>query len=156
MTLHPNEHEIVSSNKSKIILTNQRIQMNEKEWGRSHSITIFLENISSMQKLYKTNIFWIILAGLCLLFSVFSFLTRGDLYYDSSPFTISFVLGLIFLALWWSSRRHIISIHSDGGKPLEFSVKRMPDYFIEDFIDKVQLAKAQRIDELFKSLQYHE
>ena len=151
MKLFPKEHEILSSNENKIILTNHRIQMNDKEWGRSNSITIFLEDISSMQTLYKSNILWLILGALCLLFSVYSFLTLEQYYGDTSPIKIAFVLGLIFLALWWFSKRHIISIHSDGGKPLEFLVNRMSDSQIEDFIDKVQLAKAQRINELFSS-----
>lgn len=153
MTLHQNEHEILSSNENKIILTNQRIQMNDKEWGRSYSVTIFLEDISSMQILYKSNILWIIIAALCLLYSVISFLTMGDYYSDTDSIKIAFVLGLIFLALQWFSKRHIISIHSDGGKPLEFLVNRMPDAQIEDFIDKVQLAKAERMNELFKLYQ---
>jgi hypothetical protein len=152
MTLLPNEHEILTSNEDKIVLTNKRIQMTEKDWGRSYKISIFLEDISSTQVVYKSNILWLILSILCLLYFAFALLQNDRFgYYDKAPMQISFVIGIIFLALYWFSRRHIISIHSDGGKPLEIMVNRMPDSEIEHFFDKVQLAKDERIEELFKS-----
>ena len=149
MTLLPNEHEVLTSNENKIILTNQRIHMTDKEWGRSFSITLFLEDISSTQILYKSNFFFLIIALLNLLFSIYIFLTSGE-YYEMTPLKVSFVVGLLFLVLWWFSRRHIISIYSDGGKPLEFMINKMPDEQIQHFFDKVQLAKAERMAELFK------
>ena len=151
MTLLANEHEVLTSNENKIVLTNKRIQMTEKEWGRSCKITIFLENISSMQILYKSNILWLILAILSLLFFGFALLRNDRFeYYDKTPMQISFVVGLVFIALYSFSRRHIISIHSNGGKPLEFTINRMSDSQIEHFFDKVQVAKDERIQELYK------
>lgn len=46
MYLLTNEIEILSSNENKVILTNQRIHLEDKEWGHSYNITIFLEDIS--------------------------------------------------------------------------------------------------------------
>ena len=86
---------------------------------------------------------------LALVFSAYGFLT-SDRFGEETPLKVSLVVGAIFLALWWFSRRHIISIHSNGGKPLEFIVGQMSDAQIEHFFDKVQLAKAERMRELFK------
>jgi hypothetical protein len=149
MTLLPNEHEVLTSNENKIVLTNKRVHMTDKEWGRSYSITIFLEDISTTQTLYKSNILWLILAVLSLLLFAYTFIA-SDRYYDMTPVKVSFVVGLIFLALYWFSRRHIISIHSDGGKPLEFLVNKMSDQQIEHFFDKVQSAKEERMLNLFR------
>lgn len=44
------------------------------------------------------------------------------------------------------SRTHIVSISSNGGKPLNFKVNGMKEDIIEDFIYKVQEAKIQRLN----------
>ena len=151
MTLLPNELEVVTSNEDKIVLTNKRIQMTQKDWGRSYKISIFLEDISSTQVIYKSNILWLILSILSLLYFAITLMQNDRFgYSDKTSMQVSFVIGIIFLALYWFSRRHVISIHSDGGKPLEFMVNRMSDTEIEHFFDKVQLAKDERMQELSK------
>jgi|GEM_PF-613235 hypothetical protein len=151
MTLLLNEHEVLTSNENQIILTNKRIQMTQKDWGRSYKISIFLEDISSTQVLYKSNIVWLVLGIFSLVYFALALIQNDRFsYYDKAPMQISLVVGLIFLALYWFSRRHIISIHSDGGKPLEFMINRMSDAEIEHFFDKVQSSKHDRMNELFK------
>ncbi len=59
----PDEEILVTSNQDTIVLTNQRIHMSDKQWGRTYQITIFLENISSIEVLYKSNPLFIIIAG---------------------------------------------------------------------------------------------
>ena len=56
----------------------------------------------------------------------------------------------MFIALWWFSRKHLVSISSNGGKSLNFIVEKMTDDNIEDFVIKVQEAKLKRVNELFK------
>lgn len=47
------------------------------------------------------------------------------------------------------SRRHIISISSDGGAALNFEVTGMSTEAIDDFIYNVSLAKAAKVKRVF-------
>jgi len=58
--------------------------------------------------------------------------------------------GGVFLILWLGSRQHVITITSNGGKPLNFEVEGMGEEQIEDFLFKVQEAKSNRINTLYK------
>lgn len=61
MKLLPNENKLLTLNEDKIILTNLRIQMTDSVWGQSFSISIFLEDISSIESKYKSNIVQLII-----------------------------------------------------------------------------------------------
>jgi len=147
MTLFPDEQELMSSNGHKVVLTSQRIHMNSQSWGHAYQVTLFLEDISSVTLRYKSNVAFIVVAILCFLCSV-----PALLYFDSdnSSFTASLVTGLVFLTLWWFSRKHLISIHPHGGRPLEFEVDTISGLQLENFLHKLQWAKAQRINKLYR------
>lgn len=147
MNLLANEQTITSSNENKVILTNLRLQTKDKDWGQSYSNTIFLEDISSIEVRYKSNIIFLILAGLALLMwaaqSMNSFSSGGQS-------TFAFVIAVVFALLYWFTRRHVISVTPDGGKAINFVVSNMGTQQIEDFVDKVQVAKMERITQLYK------
>lgn len=155
MTLLPNEVELLRSNQDKVILTNQRIQLEDREWGRSSRISIFLEDISSIQVHYKSTILWLLLAGLSFLvlaylaFVQYTYSNRYGYSGDDGPLGAAIAGVVIFILLWRFSRRHIISIHPDGGAPLHFLVSGMNNEQIESFTDQVQAAKALRMSHLF-------
>ncbi|WP_118952736.1 hypothetical protein [Taibaiella helva] len=147
MILFPDEQELISSNGHKVVLTSQRIHMNSQSWGYAYQVTLFLEDISSVTLRYKSNVAFIVVAILCFLCSV-----PALLYFDSdnSSFTASLVTGLVFLTLWWFSRKHLVSIHPHGGRPLEFEVDTISGLQLENFLHKLQWAKAQRINKLYR------
>lgn len=145
MKLLPNEEKLITSNSEKIILTNHRIQMTESVWGQSFTISIFLENISSFEIKYKNNILFFILGLICLGGGIFM---AGQEV--SEGLIGGLVLGSIFFALWRGTRKHIISISSDGGASLNFIVQGMSDDAIADFIHKVSVAKQTRVNQLHK------
>ena len=146
MQLLPNEERLVSSNQDKVVLTNQRINLSDKEWGRSYQITIFLENISSIENLYKSNVIFVLLAAVSFLVGI---MTLSEVRGDNGTLTFgSFVAAIFFLILWFSSRRHVVTIASNGGGKLNFTVDGMTAGQVEDFIDKVQAAQAKRITDL--------
>lgn len=145
MKLLPNEEKLITSNKDKIILTNHRIQMTDSVWGQSFTISIFLEDISSLEIKYKSYILFIILGVICLYGGVYM---AGQ--EESEAMIGGLVLGGIFFALWWFPRKHIISISSDGGASLNFMVQGMGDDKIADFIHNVSLAKQTRVNQLHK------
>lgn len=143
MKLLPNEEKLITSNDDKIILTNHRIQLIDSVWWQSYTITIFLEDISSIEIKYKSIIWLLILGALCLLWDFYlSGTGRGNEWL--------LILGAIFIAVWWFSRKHIISISSDGGSSLNFIVQGMSDDQINDFIHNVSLAKQTRVNQLAK------
>jgi hypothetical protein len=72
MMLLSNEEELISSNGGKIILTNQCIHQDDREWGNAYSITIFLEDISSIEMRYSSNMIFLILGILAALFCSYS------------------------------------------------------------------------------------
>jgi hypothetical protein len=148
MQLLPNEERLVFSNQDQIVLTNQRIRLTNKEWGRSYQITIFLENISSIESLYKSNPLFAVLAGVGFLFGV---MQLGQGQNDNGALIFgSFAAAIIFLILWLNSQRQVVIISSDGGSKLNFRTAGMAATQVQDFIDKVQAAQAKRIAELHK------
>ena len=151
MTLLTNEYEILSSNENKIILTNQRIHMNEKDWGRSYSITIFLENISSIEIRYNSNIIFLVLGIISGLFCAANYFSSDRYSGNDNMLGYALIATIFFFLLYWFSKRHVISLSSNGGKPLNFKVSQMKDYAIEDFVDKLQEAKAQRMRDLLNA-----
>ena len=144
MNLLSGEHLLVSSNDDKIILTDQRIHMRDKIWGRSYQITIFLEDISSIEHLYRNNILYIILAMLSFFLSVISINSGAGI----PAIYACFIVGGIFLSLWLGSRQRLIKISSKGGGALCFIIEGMDETYIEDFLYKVQEAKSNRLKEL--------
>ncbi len=55
MKLLPNEEKLITSNEDRIILTNFRITKRDEIWGKSYRISIFLEDISSIEVHFKSN-----------------------------------------------------------------------------------------------------
>lgn len=145
MQLMPDEEILVTSNQDKIILTSQRVHLNDKEWGRSYQITLFLENISSIENVYKSNPILLVIAALGLIVGA----VTVDRAYEGGLSFGAFIVAVIFLLLWLNSRRHVITISSNGGAKLNFLVERMGEEQVQDFVDKVEVAKAGRMNQLF-------
>jgi hypothetical protein len=146
MKLLPNEEILVSSNSDKLILTNHRIQLTEKSWGQSFSIGIFIEDISSIEVKYKSNTILLLVGILCVLVGFYmSGKSNGNEEMLGGIF-----LGGILILIWWLSRKHVVSITSNGGAKLNFMVQGMGDEKISDFVHNVSLAKQTRVNQLAK------
>jgi hypothetical protein len=61
-----------------------------------------------------------------------------------------FGLTLFFLLIWWFTRKRIIAIHPHGGKPLEVSASLMKEHRADELVEKIQLAKTERLKQLYK------
>lgn len=149
MKLLPGEETVLSSNSNKVILTNHRIQLTDKRWGKSYTISIFLEDISSIETKFRSSPLLLVLAVLSVIVSIFLVMNNVD---DGIPSETvgTVVLGICLLLAWVSSRRHIISIKSNGGSALNFLIKGMSKNNVEDFIYKVSEAKQNRVKQLYK------
>src|SRR5262245_48304785 len=104
MMLLTNEAQIVSSNEGKIILTNQRIHMADRDWGNAYSISIFLEDISSVEMRYSSNILFLIMAIVAGCFCAYSFAYLKE----DGPSAAGLLATVIFFALYWASRKHLV------------------------------------------------
>mgnify|MGYP001547294151 FL=1 len=101
MNLLSNESILVKSNDDTIILTNLRIHMTSKKWGRSYQTTIFLEDISSIENVFKSNLSYLVFAIIAFFAGVFYYIENRDLILYSY---MGLILGGIFLSLWLSNR----------------------------------------------------
>lgn len=102
MKLLKNEEKLLSSNADKIVLTNQRIMMAEKVWGKSIKISICLEDISSVEIHYRSYIVFLILGIILALAELIMII--GD--FGNFRFG-GILLGIIFIAIWWFTRKHL-------------------------------------------------
>ena len=147
MNLLTNEHIILNSNENKVILTNMRLHMSDKAGGQLYRNTIFLEDISSVEVRYKNNIIFLILSGIVLL----GWLQQSANNYNTNGQGTSFLaIAVISFLLYLFTRQQIISVTPNGGKAISFAVSNMATEQVEYFIDKVQIAKAERLNEIYK------
>jgi hypothetical protein len=145
MKLLPGENKLITSDNDRMILTNYRITKRDEIWGKSYKISIFLEDISSIEVHFKSHIVLLIIGVLMLLAGLGMSIEAGPIVSVGS-----IVVGGIFIAIWWFSRKHIVSISSDGGSTLNILAKGMSDSKIDDFITSVQEAKLKRMSQLYK------
>lgn len=146
MKLLPNEEQLFISKNKKMILTNHRVQLVEREWGQSSSITIFLEDISSIETKFKSDIWLLILAPLIILGGFF----LGGFYVGAIASLAGIILGSLSIAIWWATRKRHISISSGGGSQLNFAPHGMDTNKINDLVQAVMIAKQTRVNQLYK------
>lgn len=146
MKLLPNEQKLITSNNDNVILTDHRIYMTEKEWGEAYTISIFLEDIRSIEIKYKSYILFIVLGILFFLAGVFFSGQIGS----SGGLLAGLIIGLVFLSIWRLTRKHVISITSVSGSSLNILVQGMSEGKIHDFVHTVSVAKQKRVNHLHK------
>ena len=118
MTVFENEKLILESDNKQIRLTSHRLRYYENSTRNANFTSIMLDKISSIElTYYKTNI-WLLIIGII---------------------TIPIVIGLVLIYMFFTSKRHVISVTPDGGKPIVFETKGMERGFLENFIDKVEI-----------------
>lgn len=139
MKILSNETKIVTSNADKVIVTNYRIYLTDQKLGQSYTSSIFLEDISSIEIKYSSNI---VLLALGVIGILIGFLV--------DEMILGFVAGVLFTILWWISRKHVIAVSPNGGSPMNILVQGMGEEKIADFVYKVSLAKQNRLNELYK------
>jgi hypothetical protein len=144
MHLLSNESVLVRSNDDKIILTNLRVHMTSRKYGRNYQVTVFLEDISAIHNVYRSNTYYLFLAVLSFFWGAANSTSRENI----PGIYAGIILGGIFLSLWLSTRGHQVTFFSRGGGSLSFFVDQMSDEQIEDFIHKVEEARLQRIKQL--------
>ena len=141
MNLLPDEHVIGNLN-GMLVLTTQRIRYDRARFGHSHIISITLNSIASCQLVTKTKPLLLLISACFLPLSLVCYM------YTYMMWSALFVLGLslVPVALYFNSRRAMISIASSGGTKIHMPVNRMNRDSIVAFIDAVEQAKMAHRD----------
>lgn len=145
MTLLPNEQIIKQSADNQFMLTNFRIVHKYSLWFSTNRNSIFLEDISSVERLDKGLLWPLIIGLLVVLAGVFDAVNGLG-----STGVGAVVLGTIFILIWWFTRRTILRITPDGGKSIIFYIPKASSN-VEDIIFNIELAKINRIQQLHNS-----
>jgi hypothetical protein len=138
MTRLPKEEDIILAN--NITLTNQRIWSEEKDWGSNSTTVFFLEDVSSVESRYTSNVIVLVVAALGILAAIF-----GP---NSNIQTIGGCLTAFCILVYFLTRRHVIKVTSHSSVSLSAEVRNMSKDEIETLIYDIQLAKAGRIKTL--------
>jgi hypothetical protein len=72
----------------------------------------------------------------------------GGVYVSGQPYhnntAVWFLVGIVLIGAWWFTKKHVVSIRSNGGAAMNFEVGQMAAEQVEHFIDKVQGAKNEK------------
>lgn len=139
--LFNDEKIITQSDGNLITLTNYRIRYTDKEWRRAFIVSILLKNVSSIQIKFKSNL---ILLGLAIIvLSATIGIALGGASGDVLIY--GFVAGLILIAIYFSTRKHYLTISSKGGDKINFYTKGMGQDKVIDFVNRVEKAMLNTI-----------
>lgn len=136
----PNEEKLLAYNGTDLILTNQRVSIEDRRLG---DVNFFLEHITAIttgQKGYK-----VLLVPGCLSVLTGLVLLVGGV---SNQFQIFLIAGIIMLLFWWATKKSVLSIVSDKGIVSNVDVDIMTKDEIQSMIDDIEEARQSRIKEL--------
>lgn len=129
MKLLPGEREVVRTNGGILVLTTHRVRLDQQEAGRSQIVSIMLDQVASCGLITKSY-------PLLLLFAI----TVALLALWMRQIGAAVVGGGFFVALYWFSRRAILSVASSGAA-IEIGATGLSREALVDFIDSVETAK---------------
>lgn len=146
MKLMQNEEIILSADKNRVTLTDCRIFMDSKQWGKFYKISIFLEDISSIEAKYVSHPVLLIIG---ILLFILGFAFSGNTK-DNISILAGLLLGLVFILAWWFEKKCLIKISSNGGSSIKFEEKKKSQDIVDNFILNVHEAKSKRINLIYK------
>ncbi|GGH82530.1 hypothetical protein HNQ91_005828 [Filimonas zeae] len=139
-TILPNEEKLLAYNGTDLILTNQRVSIEDRRLG---DVNFFLEHIAAIttaQKGYKV----LLVPGCLSVLTGLVLLTAGV----SNQFQIFLIAGIIMLLFWWATKKSVLSIVSDKGVVSNVDVDIMTKDEIQSMIDDIEEARQSRIKDL--------
>lgn len=138
-----NEQIITQSDGNPVSLTNLRLRYNDTQWGKAHIISFLLEKVSSVEIHYRSKTFLLIIAILAIAGGLIAG-ANGDEEFIG----IGLGAGLLFIILYFVSRRLYLTISSDSGDKIHFHIKGMKRDKVLNFINQLESAIRQRREEL--------
>lgn len=138
--LFEGESLITQSGDKTISLTSHRIRYNANSTGNAYIVSIMLEKISSIEIRYTS---WIIVLVIGVILLAGGILLGSQ--NNGDAMVVGIVAGLVCILLYFITRKHIVSIASDGGAKINFQTKGLKREAILEFINKIEVAKAKKL-----------
>ncbi|MET4072991.1 hypothetical protein [Hymenobacter sp. UYCo722] len=132
-----------------VVLTTHRIRYHAVNSSHAHLVSVMLEKVSSCEVRYQSSPLLLILGvtfgvlgGISLLQSMFG---GGEIG------AAGLLLGVILLLCYVITRKHIVSIASDGGARIGFETSGMKKESVVSLINNLEKAKHERVTTLARS-----
>jgi len=136
------KEEIISESTDKIVtLTTHRIRYQASSWGQAHIVSIMLKNISSIEVHYESYVTLFSIGVLAVIAGVIMGLNGEQ--HNLGMYVL--IAGALCIVIYWLTRKHVISIASDGGAKIKFETQGMKTDAVMEFINKVERAKSKVI-----------
>jgi len=133
------ESIITQSNDKTVTLTNYRIRFQSSGSGKAHIVSILLEKISSIEIHYKSKMFLLIIGILLMVSGLFMGANNMG-----QVMVLGIVLGGLFILFYLLTRKHVVSVASDGGVKINFHTKGMKRETLLDFVNQIEKAKISK------------
>jgi len=130
----PNERVIMSAGKDELTLTSKRVRYHYSEIGRSNFMSITLDSVASCGLIVRTHPVLILLAIIAFIFGVNQ---------DNEPRLILIGLSLFLVVLYFTSRKTLIAIGSNGGSSIEVPIKGVSKANVIVFLEAVERSKLR-------------
>ncbi|GDX53477.1 hypothetical protein LBMAG27_25240 [Bacteroidota bacterium] len=132
--------EIISqSNDKQVTLTTYRVYYDSSQFGKAHTASIMLEKISSVEIHYSSWILFLILGGL---FAIAGLACGAN---NQGPaMMLGLAIAAVLILFYFLTRKHVVTIASDGGAKINFRTKGIKREAIIDFMNQVDKAKNNR------------
>ncbi|MDB3906101.1 DUF6232 family protein [Crocinitomicaceae bacterium] len=130
------ESIITQSGGGQITLTNYRIRMTNKRFGKANIISIPIHKISSVEVNYHSFLMALIMGVLLIAFGLLMGVSN-----NGGPAMAGIIfIGIIGVIYYFVTRRHVVEITSDGGKALRFESKGLKQEALNKFLNQVEQA----------------
>ena len=141
MNLAPGERILLRSDTGDFVLTSQRARYSTSASGRGEVVSIMLESITSCRMIHGSKP-WLLVAAA--VFGVIGLLGISD---GGGLLGFAFVMALLSFGLYYGSRYQAIQITSPSAE-IKLNTQGMSVQSATTFIDKVEAAKAERLNEI--------
>lgn len=137
--------ELISQSANNVVtLTTHRIRYNATNSSQSHLVSMMLEKVSSCETRYQSWPVLLVLGAVAILLGAFSLQRLGG---PEVP-GLAIVVGLVFIVAYFTTRKHIVSIASDGGSRIGFVTTGLKREAVVAFVNGIEKAKNERVERL--------
>ncbi len=97
---------------------------------------MLLEKVASVEINYKSNYLYWVVGVISILIGLYFLSTN-----DTTPFLVMVVFGIIFIAVYFNTRKHFVTISSDGSSKLVFQTQGVRTDELIGFLDRIEKVK---------------
>lgn len=138
MNLIEGEKIITTTDNNIIVLTTHRIRStNSLSWGHRETTSIMLDMVSSIKTTDNSYPMLLVITAIIGIGG----LILGNQNHSSYGVSFGVVLAVIFVSIYFATRKHVCVIASSGGSRIAFVTLNMSHDSLISFIDKVEEAK---------------